>query len=232
MNPTDELDLFIRFKDIALARNTSEFFPMKPTAKLTPNPVSTGSNKKFLSANKSARMDKDRWLFFIRWSSSIRWNLFVGLFLFIVFSTASAQTQDPCRATLERAEDQYDVGEYDEVIALLEQCPPEKFLEPRQQIRAYKLAALAQLKIGAEKPAEAAVESLLDLRPQFKPDPEQDPQAFVDLVNEIKRRRASSSRKKWLFIGGGGLTAGAVAAYFIFKEKGLEDLPLPPDPPR
>jgi len=152
--------------------------------------------------------------------------------LLLLMATATAQEQSPCAAVLERAEDQYDLREYDEVLKLLQQCPAAQFLEPRQQLRAHKLEALARLQLGSENEAEKAVESLLDLRPNFSPDEQQDPAAFVELVNKIKAQRAKKSDKKWYWIGGGGLVAGAVAAFLIFKDEGLSRLPEAPDPPR
>jgi tetratricopeptide (TPR) repeat protein len=156
---------------------------------------------------------------------------FSMLLFFTLIGSAQAQEQSPCEAVLERAEDQYDLREYDEALKLLQQCPAEQFLEPRQQLRAHKLEALARLQLGAESEAEKAVESLLDLRPNFSPYEQQDPAAFVELVNKIKARRAKKSDKKWYWIGG-GLAAGAVVAFLVFRDEGLSRLPEAPDPPR
>lgn len=167
------------------------------------------------------------------WIVSSLFTILYPLFSILVFSTTvTAQEQDPCEAALERAEDQYDLREYDETLKLLQECPAAQFLEPRQQLRAHKLEALARLQLGAENEAEQAVENLLDLRPNFSPNEQQDPAAFVELVNKIKARRAQKCDKKWYWIGGGGLVAGAVAAYLIFRSDGLSRLPEAPDPPR
>ena len=149
----------------------------------------------------------------------------------LCLSTAWSQTGEPCQAALERAEDLYDAGDLDEVIKLLDECRPEQLPEARHRLRAYKLLALVQLKIGKAGEAEEAVSSLLDVRPKFEPDPVQDPPEFVELVHQLKSQRAKKSNKKWYWIGGGGLVAGAVAAYLIFKEDELADLPTPPGPP-
>lgn len=166
------------------------------------------------------------------WMASLRFTILYLLFSILFFSTtARAQEQNPCAAVLERAEDQYDLREYDEALKLLQQCPAEQFLEPRQQLRAHKLEALARLQLGSEKEAEQAVESLLDLRPNYSPDERQDPASFIELVNMIKARRAKKSDKKWYWIGG-GLAAGAVVAFLVFREDGLSRLPEAPDPPK
>lgn len=175
-----------------------------------------------------SRME-DRWLKIAQSRSTILYLLFSILFFSI---PATAQETNPCAAVLERAEDQYDLREYDEALKLLQECPAAQFLEPRQQLRAHKLEALARLQLGAENEAEKAVESLLDLRPNFSPNERQDPASFIELVNKIKARRAKKSDKKWYWIGGGGLVAGAVAAFLIFRDEGLSRLPEAPDPPK
>ncbi len=71
---------------------------------------------------------------------------------------------------------------------------------------------------------------ILKLNPRFEADDIQDPQPFVDLVNEVKAERPKS--KKWLWIGGGAAVAGAVAAFLIFKGEELGKLPEAPDPPK
>jgi hypothetical protein len=152
---------------------------------------------------------------------------FVIIFVLSSLSPARAQEKE-CQAALERAEDQYDAGDYGGVIGSLERCAP--YIAKERQVRAYKLLALARLKMGERSSAKTHVRTLLALKREFEPDPSQDPKAFVDLVNEVKQERPKS--KKWYWIGGGAAVAGAVAAYFIFKEEDLQDLPLPPNPPR
>jgi hypothetical protein len=154
-------------------------------------------------------------------------SAFAIIFTTFSLSPAHAQEQE-CQAALERAEDQYDVSDYSGVIRLLAPCA--SLIPEERRVRAYKLLALAYLKIDERNSAKANVKDLLELKPKFNPDPNQDPREFVDLVNEAKQERPKS--KKWLWIGGGGVVAGAVAAYFIFKEEGVPDLPLPPNPPK
>ncbi len=57
---------------------------------------------------------------------------------------APASAQDSCRDALERAEDQYDAGQYQQVIAALQPCLPNE-VPTAGQLRAYKLLALAYL---------------------------------------------------------------------------------------
>ncbi len=151
------------------------------------------------------------------------------IFILSSISPLRAQEQE-CQTALERAEDQYDVGNYGGVIRLLEPCA--SYISKERQVRAFKLLALAHLKIEEKESAKVNVRSLLAVKRDFEPDAGQDPQEFVDLVNEVKQELQRPRSKKWLWIGSGGLVAGAVAAYFIFKEEGLQDLPLPPSPPK
>lgn len=179
-----------------------------------------------IEGRRLMRVDRGSWI------ASLLFTILYPLFSILFFSTAlRAQEQSPCAAVLERAEDQYDLREYDEALKLLQQCPAEQFLEPRQQLRAHKLEALARLQLGSEKEAEQAVERLLDLRPNYSPDERQDPASFIELVNKIKARRAKKSDKKWYWIGG-GVAAGAVVAYLLLRDEGLSRLPEAPDPPR
>jgi hypothetical protein len=140
---------------------------------------------------------------------------------------APASAQVPCRDALERAEDQYDAGQYQQVIAVLQPCLPNE-VPTAGQLRAYKLLALAYLLTNDKGSAKTPVREILKLNPRFEADATQDPPPFVDLVNEVKAERPKS--KKWLWIGGGGLVAGAVAAFLIFKQE-ESDLPDPPLPP-
>ncbi len=151
--------------------------------------------------------------------------------LLTIFNVAPALAQAPCRDALERAEDQYDAGQYQRVIAILQPCLPNE-VPTAGQLRAYKLLALAYLLADDKGSAKTPVREMLKLNPRFEADATQDPQSFVDLVNEVKSEMQRPRSKKWLWIGGGGLVAGAVAAYFIFREEDLQDLPLPPNPPR
>lgn len=151
-------------------------------------------------------------------------------FLLALFPVAPASAQDSCREALERAEDQYDAGQYQQVIAVLRPCLPNQ-VPAAGQLRAYKLLALAYL-LAEDKNKGAAktqVREMLKLNPRFEADITQDPQAFVDLVNEVRAEMGRRS-KKWLWIGGGGVIAAAVAAFLIFKQE-ESDLPDPPLPP-
>ncbi len=150
--------------------------------------------------------------------------------IFFMLSSSRAQERE-CQTALERAEDQYDVSNYNGVIALLDPCAA--LLPQERRARAYKLLALARLQVQERESAKTNVKELLDLKPRFAPDAGQDPQEFVDLVNEVKQEQVRpGGNKKWYWIAGGGLVAGAVAAFLIFKDEGLARLPEAPDPPQ
>ncbi|NUO82391.1 hypothetical protein HUU05_20135 [candidate division KSB1 bacterium] len=150
--------------------------------------------------------------------------------IFFMLSSSHAQERE-CQTALERAEDQYDVSNYSGVIGLLEPCAA--LLPQERRVRAYKLLALARLKVKERDSAKTDVKELLDLKPKFVPDAGQDSPEFIALVNEVKQEQVRpGSNKKWYWIAGGGLVAGAVAAFLIFKDEGLARLPEAPDPPK
>ncbi len=157
--------------------------------------------------------------------------------------TAQAQIQDPCKTTLEEAEDEYDFDRFARVIALLEQCLKlaDGFGDEVLRLRAYKITALSYIALDDSLHARETVDKILDLRPDYNPrldpDSDQDPSMFARLVNEIKerRRRDEINREKWrrrkkLMMYGGGalLIGGGAAAYFLLAKKD-EPLPEPPD---
>ena len=172
-----------------------------------------------------------------KWSTrlrSLRWAILFLLHCFVLHTHALAQTREQCRDALERAEDQYDLARYDQVVAALRDCAEQ--VPEASRLRAYKLLALAHLKLQERNRAEQSVTHLLEENPDFTADPGQDSQEFVDLVNEMKNKlrlhgAAKASNKKWYWIGG-GVAAGAMVAFLVFRDEGLSRLPEAPDPPR
>ena len=91
---------------------------------------------------------------------------------------------------------------------------------------------LSYLAEDFDNEARVAVKKLLDLNPNFEPDPTQNDARFIKQVEEEKEIRAQkkSKRKKWFFIGGGVVLAWVTTAIITAVGGGTprERLPDPP----
>jgi len=149
---------------------------------------------------------------------------------------SGAQAQD-CETALEDALESYDQKKYDETIARLKECPPERILEKAQKINAYELLALAYVAVGHQDSARLAINNLLALHQDYFPQAPSYTGDFIALVEKAKKERqqqegrnSSIIRNKWFWLG--GVAASSVAAMLIVnREEGPGLLPKPPDPP-
>jgi tetratricopeptide (TPR) repeat protein len=171
--------------------------------------------------------------------------------LFQTFSIPFAQAQDMCKTELAEAEQKYQEGSLDEAIALVTRCLEKNGLAIAESERAHKLLGKAYYAKGLLDKARENLRKLLELIPNWKPDPETDAPAFCRLAEEVikeveQQRQAQQQKqeqkqepkhdggKKWLWIGGGGaVAAGAIAVLLASKDetRGNGRLPNPPTPP-
>ncbi len=172
--------------------------------------------------------------------------------LFIItFSVAVVKAQDECKTILAEAEKNYQERRFDDVIDLLSRCLPSGFTEGEKP-QAYRLLSLAYLAKDYRNPAREAIKKLLELAPNYAPDLAQDPEPFINLVNELRKQqpqeqpgekppaqvppaKKGGSKKKWLWIGLGTVALGGGAAA-ILGGGGKKDSSVPPieklaDPP-
>jgi hypothetical protein len=162
------------------------------------------------------------------------------------FAVLIAHYQGSCDKELSQAEEKYVVGKFDEAIELITQCLKKDDIGIEENQRALRLITLINIAKGYEQRAKETIKKLLDLVPNYKPDPVKDPPPFVELVERMKAETLVSITQekekdrgisKWWWIGGGILVAGGVAAAIIIsggdKDNGpiIEDLPVPPDLP-
>ena len=176
------------------------------------------------------------------------------------FAAASpAQAQEKCDTAIPDAEKKYNAGRFDEAISILENCLPGGFTE-KERGKAYRIIALAYVGKDYLEQARKAVKKLLELVPDWEPDPIQDPPQFQRMVEEMKQKMKTQKQeqppveeeqiieipaepqqlltakkggsKKFLFIGGGVAVAGAlVVALVAGGGGGGNRLPKPPDLP-
>jgi len=196
-------------------------------------------------------------------------NLLVGFLILALiitpfagkFSSIFAQSQNKCEKEILDAQKQYDSGRFDGAIKILTECLSKENISQNMKMKAYRLLGLAYIAKDYLKDAKTAVSKLLDIVPNYKPDPEQDPPAFVNIIaEEIKERKntekkiqdktsiASTKQNKnivtkkekssslWYYIGG-GVAAVAVAVVLLLgggnntSSPSSNDLPTPPPLP-
>jgi len=97
------------------------------------------------------------------------------------------QAQSPCENVVARAERLYEAGRVTNAVALLRPCLPDSIMET-QQVRAWEILALAYIAEDYITEAERAVENLIGQNPDYQPDPDRDPQSFVELVRKVKKQ--------------------------------------------
>jgi hypothetical protein len=173
---------------------------------------------------------------------------FMGLLFAMLLAPDLARAQEDCAAKLLKAEAEFINARFDEAIALLTGCLDKNaFASPDRQRAAYRLLGLSYLGKDYIEQAKNAVNKLLDLMPMYKPDPDQDPPAYIRIFEMVKNEREQreagataekepakeikpkkGSGAKWLLIGGGVVVAGVGAALALGGGGGGGTTPPPP----
>ena len=109
--------------------------------------------------------------------------------LLLAFFAASAlpAAAQRCDTALADADEQYRAGYFDQVIERLSDCLDQSAFSSEERRRAYRLLGLSYIGKDREQDARAAVRSLLEVAPDYQPDPALDPPPFVQLVEEMNR---------------------------------------------
>ncbi|PAP76524.1 outer membrane protein [Rubrivirga marina] len=116
----------------------------------------------------------------------------------LALTPAAAQN---CTQALDRAQSSYQSGEFDQTIDRLTTCLEADAFSIEERRAAYRLIGLSYIGKDREADAREAVASLLEVAPNYEPDPALDPPPFVRLVSEMRRGRPAPAR-----------TGGAVAS--------------------
>lgn len=172
---------------------------------------------------------------------------------------AMLQAQTDCAMELREAEQKFYGASFDEAIAMAERCLRQSGLPASTQLRAYRLLAMAYQAKGDMNQAKEAIRRLLQLAPNYEPDPVQDHPRFVELVEQVRVEEQSTIKEppalqpsssdepkavkkkkggpaKWFLLGGGAGAAVIVAAV-LTSGRGTEttpprqSLPAPPSLP-
>jgi len=101
--------------------------------------------------------------------------------------------QEKCETALADAERQYNDGGFDEVIKILESCLPEG-LKNEDKSNAYRLLVLTYMATDYLEQAKQSIQKLLELVPNWQPDPDQDPPPFTHLVEEVRKEMEEAQK--------------------------------------
>ncbi len=171
--------------------------------------------------------------------------LLFGAFLLISPRPAAAQDpDDACASAYAEAEEHYFAAEFDAAIQLLRTCLDTADLDVPARVRIYRLLSFAHIAQGNDQQARLTIQSLLDVQPDYTPDPSRDRPDYVELVREIKAERPAPSSEgsrrwvRWTLGSAGAIAAGVLTAVLVGgngngdgDDDGLSDLPDQPPPP-
>lgn len=108
----------------------------------------------------------------------------VGSLLLLVASTVQAQTDD-CTQELQDAETAWLSGGFEQAAELLQGCA-ERDIPPDQREEVYRLMGITYLADNLEEQARGVIRQLLELVPNYEPNPVQDPAVFASMVAQLK----------------------------------------------
>jgi hypothetical protein len=154
-------------------------------------------------------------------------------------SHVHAQAPEACSTAYAEAEQAYYAARFEQAVETLQPCLNRATVRDSARVRAYRLLSFVHLGRNERNAARLAVESLIDLRPTYEPNPARDRPDFVALVREVKASRerpvAEASQDdgrrwlRWVMGGLGAAALGTTAALVLGGDGGGDDpQPLPP----
>ena len=129
--------------------------------------------------------------FLVPGASTVLFFAVLLLIALILTPAVQAQAQTKCDELLKNAEEQYRIGRFPEAIAMLNECLAEPDIPKEKMTAAHRLKALAFMSQNLESEAKNAVRKLLELVPDYLPDPSRDKPTFIKLVEEVKQEQLS-----------------------------------------
>ena len=177
-------------------------------------------------------------------ASSVAWALITSL-LVQPCGSAMAQTQVNCSSKLKQAEQKFIDALFDDVIALVEPCVRDGDLALEEKGRAYELLSKTYVAQAYIEQARSTIRKLLELVPNYSPNPERDTPPFIAQVEQMKEemraeKEAGLAKQRaeeggfpqtWHLLVGGAVIAGVIVAVVAGNGNGAEDdLPIVPNP--
>ncbi len=154
----------------------------------------------------------------------------------------TAQQAVPCDTLLIDADEAYVDQLFDETVQLVDECLAHDDLSQDNLVAAYRLMALAYIRLDQLGDARLAIVRLLGAVPDYVPDPIADPPDYTVMVDAVKRQiepASDESRQerswfranaRWLVSGGAVLAGGVLAAVLRGSQGSSEGSSLPPPP--
>lgn len=109
------------------------------------------------------------------------------LLLAILASFALPVAAQNCDTALRDANERYRSGYFDEAIERITDCLEQNAFSAEERRRAFRLLGLSYIGKDREQDAREAVRALLEVAPDYQPDPALDPPPFVALVEEMNQ---------------------------------------------
>jgi hypothetical protein len=154
-------------------------------------------------------------------------------------SPAAAQAPSDCPTRLAEARSAYLSAAFTEAATQVAPCARAASSPDSTRARAYRLLSFVRLAQNNTPAARRAVEGLLDVQPQYTPQPDRDRPDFVALVRAAKAARrpaAESHSRRWLrwALGAAAVALGTAAAVLLGggDEGSPDPLPAPAPPPQ
>jgi len=98
-----------------------------------------------------------------------------------------------CVDSLDEAEELYRTGNFDQSIEITIDCLEEDELPEEETLRAYRLLGLSYIAQDILQEARWAISRLLEIVPDFEPDPVQDPPTFSRLVEDVREEKQAAN---------------------------------------
>lgn len=112
-------------------------------------------------------------------------NKYTILSFFVLISNFLFAQNNCDWSTIDDASENYRTGNFNQIINLLEKCMVDGFNE-KQKVQAYRLIAKTYIALDKDSTANASVNELLKIDPQFQPDYLSDSPKFISILNNIK----------------------------------------------
>ncbi len=99
-----------------------------------------------------------------------------------------AQDKTVCADSLKEAEANYNAGNWQESIRIINKCLSEPNISETEKGAAYRLLGLVYIAQELEKEANEAVKNLLIMVPNYKTDPDRDPPPLTKMIEDVSQQ--------------------------------------------
>jgi len=166
------------------------------------------------------------------------------------------QSQKDWDKKIDEAEQIFYSGQFSQAESILKEGLQSGELTKEQKSRAYRILGLSYLSRELESQAKDAIKNLIEIVPDYQPNPDQDPPQFIRMVEDVKQQESATGSKKtaeqqpdelkkivqeeqkkgknktWYYVAGGVIVV-VVAAILLSGNGGgsTDNFPLPPGRP-